>query len=176
MRINKRTYLLIIVLLACTMGMAQSSTPFSISPIASSNGIIALSCSPIIISGTSKCLNVSSGMSTLNVNNYGKGVFGASCVENPPVATVSVSLTSIQLYPNPTHNTSILKCDGQFDANLSCQVRVMSIDGRMMMSQMVPMKDVQAGYTINANNYAAGTYIVTIDFMSQQYSKKLIKL
>ena len=115
-------------------------------------------------------------MSTLNVNNYGKGVFGASCVENPPVATVSVSLTSIQLYPNPTHNTSILKCDGQFDANLSCQVRVMSIDGRMMMSQMVPMKDVQAGYTINANNYAAGTYIVTIDFMSQQYSKKLIKL
>jgi hypothetical protein len=80
------------------------------------------------------------------------------------------------VYPNPTHGLATLKCDGQFDANLSAQVRVMSIEGKMMMSQMVPMKDIQAGFVINAAAYAAGTYVVVMDFMNERYSKKLIKL
>ena len=74
------------------------------------------------------------------------------------------------------YSASILKCEGQFDANLFGQVRVMSIEGRMMMSQMVAMKDIQAGYTINASSYAAGNYVVTLDVKDQHYSVKLIKL
>ena len=41
---------------------------------------------------------------------------------------------------------------------------------------MVPMKDIQAGYMINAGAYAAGTYVVTLDFMNQRYNVKMIKL
>jgi hypothetical protein len=177
MRINKGTYLFIIMLLACTTGMAQLSVPFTMSPLATSSGVYTSNGgSPIVMEGNAKCLNVSSGLGVLNVNNSGKGVFGASCIETPPVATVLVSLTTLNLYPNPTHSTSILKCEGQFDANLSGQVRIMSIDGKMMMSKMVPMKDIQAGYMIDASSYAAGNYVVTLDFMNQHYSKKLIKL
>jgi hypothetical protein len=175
MRINKGTYLIIIILLACTTGMAQMSAPFSMSPIATTGTIVSNGGTPIVMDGKGKCLNVSSGLSTLNINNSGKGVFGASCVETAPVAAV-VSLTSLKVYPNPTHSTSILKCEGQFDANLFCQVRIMSIDGRVMMSQMVAMKDMQAGYTINASSYAAATYVVNVSFMNQNYNLKLIKL
>lgn len=126
--------------------------------------------------GKGKCLSVASGLRALEVNYNNKGVFGASCQETRPVATVLMELTSIKVFPNPTHSTSILKCEGQFDANLFCQVRVISMEGRMMMSQMVSMKDVQAGYMINAAAYAAGTYVVSVDFMNQHYTLKLIKI
>ncbi len=172
MRINKGTYLFILFLLACTTGMAQ----MSMSPIAMSSSAVTVSGgNPIVMDGKGKCLKVSSGLGAMETVNNAKGVFGASCVETAPVATV-VSLTSVQVYPNPTHGISTLKCQGQFDANLSCQVRIMSIDGRTMMSKMVLMKDVQAGYTIDASSYAAGTYVVNLSFMSQNYNVKLIKL
>ena len=155
--------------------MAQAT--YSISPFAMSAGAVtATGGSPFVGDGKGKCLNVSSGLSTLSQATNAKGVFGAACVETAPVATVLVSLTSLKVYPNPTHTTSILKCEGQFDANLSCQVRILSIDGRPMMSQMVPMKELQAGYTLNVASYAAGTYVVSVDFMSQHYNLKLIKL
>ncbi len=176
MRINKGTYLIIIMLLACTTGMAQMSVPFSMSPIATTGTMTSNGGSPIVMSGSAKCLNVSSGLSTMTAaSNGGKGVFGASCVETPPAAVI-VSITSLNVYPNPTHSTSILKIDGHFDANLSCQVSIVGMDGRVMMKQMVAMKEVQAGYTINAGSYAAGTYVVHVDFMSQNYNLRLIKL
>ncbi len=173
MRINKGTYLIIIMLLACTTGMAQM---FSMSPIATTGAASSNGGTPIVLNGSAKCLNVSSGLSTLTAaSNGGKGVFGASCVETVPAAAM-VSITSLNVYPNPTHSTSILKIDGHFDADLSCQVSIIGMDGRVMMKQMVPMKEVQAGYTINAGSYAAGTYVVHVDFMSQNYNLKLIKL
>jgi hypothetical protein len=175
MRINKGTYLIIILLLACTTGMAQMNAPFSMSPIATTGTMVSNGGTPIVLDGNGKCLSVSSGLSTLNISNNGKGVFGASCVETAPVAPV-ITLTSLNVYPNPTHSTSILKCEGQFDANLFCQVRIISIDGRTMMNQMVAMKDLQAGYTLNVSSYAAATYIVNVSFMNQNYNKKLIKL
>lgn len=175
MHIKKGTYLFIMLMLACVTGMAQAT--YSISPFAMSAGAVtATGGSPFVGDGKGKCLNVSSGLSTLSQATNAKGVFGAACVETAPVATVLVSLTSLKVYPNPAHTTSILKCEGQFDANLSCQVRILSIEGRPMMSQMVPMKDLQAGYTLNVASYAAGTYVVSVDFMNQHYNLKLIKL
>lgn len=175
MHIKKGTYLFVMLMLACVTGMAQAT--YSISPFAMSAGAVtATGGSPFVGDGKGKCLNVSSGLSTLSQATNAKGVFGSSCVENPPVATVLVSLTSLKVYPNPTHTTSILKCEGQFDVNLSCQVRILSIEGKPMMSQMVPMKELQAGYTLNVASYAAGTYVVSVDFMSQHYNLKLIKL
>lgn len=175
MHIKKGTYLFIMLMLACVTGMAQAT--YSISPFAMSAGsVTATGGSPFVGDGKGKCLNVSSGLSPLLQATNAKGVFGAACVENPPVATVLVSLTSLKVYPNPTHTTSILKCEGQFDANLSCQVRILSMEGKPMMSQMVPMKELQAGYTLNVASYAAGTYVVSVDFMSQHYNLKLIKL
>jgi hypothetical protein len=177
MRIKKGTYLFIALLLAFTTGMAQMSMPFSMAPIASSGGVLTSSGgNPIVMDGKGKCLSVTSGLRTLEVTANNSGIFGASCAETPPVATVLVELTNINLYPNPTHSTSILKVEGQFDANLSCQIKVFSIEGRMMFSQMVPMKEVKVGYTINAGAYAAGNYVVSIDFMDQHYTRKLIKL
>jgi hypothetical protein len=176
MRINKGPYLLIILLLACTTGMAQMTAPFSMSPIASSNSISSSNGgSPIVMSGSGKCLTVSSGLNALNMSNSSRGTFGASCEEKPPTA-VLLSITSLKVFPNPTHSTSILKCEGNFDADLSCQVRIVGMDGKVVMNQMVPMKELVTGYTINASAYPVGTYVVSVDFMTQQYALKLIKL
>jgi len=177
MRTKKGTYLFIALMLAFTTGMAQMSMPFSMAPIASSgNTLTSSGGNPIVMDGKGKCLVVTSGLRTLEVIANNSGSFGAACVETPPVATVSVELTNINLYPNPTHSTSILKIDGRFDANLSCQISVYTIDGKRMSSQIVPIKEVQAGFTINANTYAVGTYVVSLDFMDQKYTRKLIKL
>lgn len=175
MRFNKGTYLIIIMLLACSTGMAQMSLSFS--PIAfSSGGVTATGGTPIIVEGKGKCLTTSNGVSSLTIAYNNKGVFDAGCTEVPPVANITNVSVSLKLYPNPTNGPATLKCEGQFDANLSCQVRIISMDGKMMMSQMVLMKEVQAGYTINAGAYAAGTYVVVVEFMNQRYSKTLIKL
>lgn len=179
MRINKGTYLFIALLLAFTSGRAQMTMCYSMSPIASSgSGKVMTSNggSPIVLDGKGKCLSIASGLRFLEVASNNKGNFGASCMETPPVAAVLVELTNIYLYPNPTHSTSILKVDGEFDANLSCQISVTGMDGRMMFRQMVSMKDVKAGYMLNVAAYAAGTYVVSVDFMNQHYTRKLIKL
>ena len=180
MRINKGTYLFIALMLAFTTGMAQMSMSYSMSPIASVGGngktLTSNGGNPIVVDGKGKCLSVTSGLRSLEVVANNSGSFGAACAETPPVATVLVEVTNINLYPNPTHSTSILKIDGQFDANLSCQIRIFSIDGKPMFSQMVPMKEVKAGYMLNVANYAAGTYVVSVGFMGQHYAPKLIKL
>lgn len=175
MRINKGTYLMIIMLLACSTGMAQVFAVLNSSPIASSKGSTITS-SSFVISGKGNCLTSSTGMSVLKIANNGKGVYGAACKETPPVATVVEFSVSLNVYPNPTHGLTTIKCDGQFDANLSCQIRVMSIEGKMMMTQVVSMKDVKAGYTFNAASYAAGTYVVMVDFMNKRYNTKFIKM
>ncbi len=177
MAINKGKYLLVILVLAFTTGRAQMSAPFSMSPIATSTGAITSNGgSPIVMSGKGQCLVVSSGLGTMTSSTNGHGVFGEGCVEKAPVATVLVSLTSLNVYPNPTHGISILKCEGEFDANLSGRVTVIGFDGRTMMSAVVPMKEIQGGYQINASAYAAGTYVISVDFMNKHYALKLIKL
>jgi hypothetical protein len=176
MRINKVTYLLIIMLFACSAGMAQGMV-LNFTPIVSStSAFTAVGGTPIIMNGSGKCVTASSGLSVLNVAHNGNGEFQASCKEVAPVATQLTVSISLNIYPNPTSGPATLKCEGQFDANLSGQVRVTSMAGKVMMSQMVPMKDIKAGFVINAGSYAAGTYVVTLDFMSQRYPIKLIKL
>lgn len=176
MRINKVIYLFIVLLFACTAGMGQGMV-LRFSPVGgSATGLTASSGSPIIMNGAGKCVTSASGLSVLTIANNGKGEFQAACKEVAPVATTLTVSVALNVYPNPTHGLATLKCEGQFDNNLSAQVRVMSIEGKMMMSQMVPMKDIQAGFVINASSYAAGTYVVTMDFMNERYSKKLIKL
>jgi hypothetical protein len=176
MRINKGTYLVILLMFACSAGIGQGMV-LRFSPVGgSAAGLTVSSGSPIIMNGTGKCVTAASGLSVLTISNNGKGEFQSACKEVVPVATILAVSVNLNVYPNPTHGLATLKCDGQFDANLSAQVRVMSIEGKMMMSQMVPMKDIQAGFVINAASYAAGTYVVVMDFMNERYSKKLIKL
>ncbi len=174
MGFNKRTYhFIIILMLASFTGTAQ----MSFSPIAFSTGSVsATGGTPILSSGKGNCLTVSSGMATLATIYNNKGEFGTGCKEVPPVANLVNVSVSLKLYPNPTNGPATLKCEGQFDENLSCQIRIIHMSGRVMMSQMVPMKDVKAGFLLNAGSYAAGTYIVTMDFMNQHYNMKLIKL
>lgn len=170
---SRKTYLFVVLLFACTAGVAQNMR-FVSTPVVSAGKFLSVS-SPVSIDTTTKCLLVSSGASVLNTTNHAKGAFGTSCTEVPPVAALA-SLTTLNLFPNPAHDFTTLKCDGQFDNNLSCQVRVMTVDGRMLSSQMVLMKDIVAGYRIAVSSYAVGTYVISLDFMNQHYARKLIKL
>ena len=172
----KGLYLVIVLLFTCTTGIAQRFSSLSFSPIASSSNGVTITSSPFIFSGKGKCLTVSSGMAVLGIANNGKGEFGAGCVEKPPVADVVNFELTLKVFPNPATGPVTLKCEGNFDENLFCQVRVLSIDGRVMMSQMVAMKDVKAGFMFNTAAYAAGTYAVVIDFMNHRYNVKLIKV
>ncbi len=178
MRINKGTYLVLALLLACSTGMAQmTANSFRISPVVMmSTSSTTMGGTVAVFNGGNKCLNVTTGLSTLTtVATNGTGKFGASCAEVVPVADV-LTITSLTVYPNPTHSLTTLKCDGVFDANLFGQVRIISMDGRVVMSQMVSMESLKTGYVINAASFAAGTYVVSVDFMNKHYTTKLIKI
>lgn len=176
MRINKGIYLVLALVLVCSASMAQSTMSFTISPIAISAGSTTMmGGNAVQIEGGTKCLSVANGLRAITMDANGKGTFGASCAETAPVGAV-LSVASVTVYPNPTHSLTTLKCDGTFDANLSGQVRIISMDGRVMMSQMVLMSELKAGWVINAASYAAGTYVVSVDFMNKHYTTKLIKI
>jgi hypothetical protein len=178
MRFNKGTYLVLALLLTCTAGMAQmTANSFRISPIVmTSASSTTMGGTIAVFGGGNKCLTVSTGLSTLTtIATNGTGKFGASCAEVVPVADV-LTITSLTVYPNPTHSLTTLKCDGVFDANLFGQVRIISMDGRVVMSQMVAMQELKAGFVINAASFAAGTYVVSVDFMNKHYTTKLIKI
>ena len=175
MLFKKETYLIIFLLFATFVGKSQMSLSFS--PIAfSTSGVTATGGTPLIINGAGKCLTVGSGLSSLTIAYNNNGTFGESCKEVAPIAAINNISVSLKLYPNPTNGPVTIKCEGQFDANLYCQLRVFTLEGRMMMNKMVLMQEIKAGYLINANNYAAGTYVITIDFMNERYNTKMIKL
>ena len=177
MGINKGKYLFISLLFAFAMTKGQIVGAYNMSPIVGSKtNVSSNGGNSLVLSGKDKCLVVTSGLGVMTGNNNGKGVFGASCVETAPASSMLVSLSSLNVYPNPTHGSSILKCAGNFDANLFCQVRVMSMEGRVIMNKMVSMKAVQTGYIIQAGMYPTGSYVVNVDFMNLQYNLKLIKL
>ena len=89
-----------------------------------------------------------------------KGGCSSKSYYNAPTGVTQIGnseIAAINVFPNPTHGLSVIKCEGQFDVNLSCQLTIISMDGRVMSNQMVLMKDMVAGYQINASAYAAGT-------------------
>jgi len=172
----KGTYLLIIVLFAFVVkGRSQVFSPLSFSPIAVSGAGATITSSSFVVAGKGKCFTATSGLAVLSIANNAKGEFGVGCVEKPPVADIVEFSMSLKVFPNPVSGPATLKCEGNFDENLFCQVRIVSIDGKMMMSQMVAMKEVKAGFVFNAAAYTAGAYAVVVDFMDHRYSVKFIK-
>ena len=166
---KKLTYIIVFLVLACA-GKAQMSISF----LGTNSGIIATP--SVNISGSGKCLSIGGSASALNIANNGTGLFQAACQEKPPVADTMRFSLSLNVYPNPTRGSAMLKAAGEFDQNLQCLVKVMAMDGKVMLGQMVPMSKVKAGYMINANSWAAGIYVVTVELMNKRYSLQLSKL
>ena len=174
MPIKKLTYFIILALvLTCTAGKAQFST-MGISFLSGNGGIVTTP--SIKATGTGTCLVVGGSAAALNVANNGTGIFGSACKENTPVADTTTFSLSLSVYPNPTRGSTMLKASGDFDQNLSCMVKVVAMDGKVMLGQMVPMSNVKAGFMINGNAWAAGNYTVVVELMNKRYSLRLIKL
>jgi hypothetical protein len=164
---------MIIVMLACVAGKAQMGM---FSSMANSTGGYTTTASPFIVDGKGKCLVAASGLAALRVATHSNGVFGAGCVETPPVATPVEFSVSLTLFPNPTRGLTTIKAEGgQFDASLSCQIRIMSVDGKIMLNRMVPMSEMKTGFVFDASAYAVGTYVAIIEFMNQRYPVKFIR-
>ncbi|WP_078831785.1 T9SS type A sorting domain-containing protein [Sediminibacterium ginsengisoli] len=170
----KSVYMMVVLLLLTIAGKSQLLTSFSFGSMGmSDNTVTASGGAAIVFDGKGKCVSVLSGVNTLMTSEIKSGVFGESCREIPPVAAVDLSLT---VYPNPTKGMSILQCKGTIDESLSCLVRVISADGKTVLNQMVSVTALKAGFMINLNAHAAGTYTVMAELMNKRYSLRLIKL
>jgi hypothetical protein len=161
--------------LLCKFGNAQIVTSFNFLPIVSAlESEVVSGGSPISITGNGKCLQVTGGgigVFTLGLNE--QGLFGASCKETAPIANITASFSA---YPNPTHGQCLIKCAGLFDAGLSCQLQISGMDGKMFLTNVVTMNDLQTCYSLNLAGYPSGTYLVSINLMARTYTLKLIKL
>ena len=175
MQIKFKIYIILLMTLLCNFGKAQIVTSFNILPIVSALETEVVSGgNPISITGNGKCLQVTGGgigVFTLGLNE--QGLFGASCKETAPIANITASFSA---YPNPTHGQCFIKCAGLFDAGLSCQLQITGMDGKMFLSSIVTMSDLQAGYALNLAGYSSGTYLVSVNLMGRIYTLKLVKL
>lgn len=159
-----------VLVLACTTGKAQMSISF----LSTNSGIIS---TPFVnIGGSAKCLTIGGSAAALGIANNGTGLFQTACQEKPPVADTMRFSLSVSVYPNPTRGSAMLKASGDFDQNLSCMVKVVAMDGKVLLGQMVPMSQIKSGYQINGNAWAAGSYVVMVEFMNKRYSLQLSKL
>lgn len=158
------------MVLACVSGKAQMNISF----LSSNSGIIS---TPFVnVTGSGKCLSIGGSAAALGIANNGTGIFQAACQEKPPVADTMRFSLSLSVYPNPTRGSAMLKASGEFDQGLSCIVRVIAMDGKVMSGESVPMSKIKAGYQINGNAWAAGKYVVVVDLMNKRYSLQLSKL
>ncbi len=160
-------------MLSCFAGKAQVAV-MGTSFLSGNGGIVTTP--TVLVSGSGKCLVVGGSASALDIANNGTGLFGSACSEKPPVADTTTFSLSLNVYPNPTRGSTMLKATGDFDEKLSCLVKVIAMDGKILFGQMVPMKDVKKGYMINGNAWAAGNYTVMVELMNKRYSLRLIKL
>ncbi|TDO23372.1 putative secreted protein (Por secretion system target) [Sediminibacterium goheungense] len=146
----------------------------SISFLSTNSGIIS---TPFVnIGGSAKCLSIGGSAAALGIANNGTGLFQAACQEKPPVADTTAFSLSLNVYPNPTRGSAMLRASGEFDANLFCIVRVVAMDGKVILGERVAMSKIKAGYQINGNAWAAGKYAVTVELMNKRYSLLLSKL
>lgn len=173
MPIKKLTYFILFLVLACTTGRAQVSS-MGTSFLSGNGGIVTTP--SILVAGTGKCLVVSGSAGVLGIANNGTGLFGAACTEKTPTADTTTFSLSLNMYPNPTRGSTMLKATGDFDEKLSCLVKVVTMEGKVLLGQMVPMGVVKAGFMINGNAWASGTYVVVVELMNKRYSLKLQKL
>jgi len=167
---KKLLYIIFFMVLACVSGKAQMTISF----LSTNSGVI--STPSVNISGSGKCLAIGGSAAALGIANNGTGVFQAACQEKPPVADTMRFSLSLNMYPNPTRGSTMLKAAGDFDQNLHCQVKVVAMDGKVMLGQNVPMSKIKAGYMINGNGWAAGVYVVIVEVMNKRYSLQLSKL
>lgn len=159
-----------VLVLACTTGKAQMSISF----LSTNSGIIT---TPFVnIGGSAKCLSVGGSAAALGIANNGTGLFQTACQEKPPVADTTTFSLSLNVYPNPTRGSAMLRASGEFDQNLFCIVRVVAMDGKVLLGERVAMSKVKTGYQINGNSWAAGAYVVTVELMNKRYSLRLSKL
>jgi hypothetical protein len=171
MPIKKLAYIIVaLMVLASVSGKAQMSISF----LSSNGGII--STPSMNLGGTSKCLVIGGSAASLNVANNGTGAFDQSCKEKPPVADTMKFSLSLNMYPNPTRGSTTLKASGDFDENLFCVVKVIALDGKILFGERIQMSKIKAGFKINGDRWAAGTYVVTVELMNKRYSLQLSKL
>lgn len=170
MPIKKLTYIIVFLVLACVSGKAQMSISF----LSTNSGIISTPSANI--GGSSKCLVIGGSASTLNIANNGTGAFDPTCQEKPPVADTMRFSLSLNVYPNPTRGSTMLKASGEFDQNLFCQVKVITLEGKVLLGQNVAMSKIKAGYMIDASHWAQGTYTVVVELMNKRYALRLIKI
>ncbi len=164
-----------ILLFLC--GVANAQMTINYSPIAySTSGVTATGGSPFTFFGKNKCLVVGNGMSVLTVVFNSNGDFGKACVEDFQRASLLNELVTLKVFPNPTIGPVMVKCEGQFESKEIANLKIMSMDGRQVSSQMIVMKELQAGLPIQTGSFASGTYLINIDLKNQRLSSKLIKL
>lgn len=155
---------------------AKAQMAINFSPIAySTSGVTATGGSPFTFFEKTKCLVMGNGMTVLTVVFNNKGEFAKSCSENIPRTSLNTTMYSLRVFPNPTNGPATVQCEGSFDINAIGHLKMIGLDGKLVMAQTVVMKELQAGIIIQTGLFSSGTYLISVDYMNQHFSSKLLK-
>jgi hypothetical protein len=97
--------------------------------------------------------------------NSGQGSYyidDVAVIDYTGVGVVESLSNTVAIYPNPSAHVSIV------NVPLSSFVQVLDMNGKLLMSQFV----VGSQLTLNATEYATGTYLVRVNHNGQSFTKR----
>lgn len=141
----------------CNQTNAQIRNAYQIGSIGTMGSQAPVFSGPVLITGTD-CFTISNGVTTFDLPQV--GYFSTACkFLIPQAATLQVIS-----YPNPVMQAVTIKSADQIQANkeITIQMNLMDISGRLIKNYSTDIDALNAGYRIDMSSMANGTYLIKL--------------
>jgi hypothetical protein len=165
---------ILVFVLFCFLGFnklsAQITTSFSFGSIVSPELNLTSFSGPVVITGTSKCLDISNGVSVYKNPVNSSQEFSANCKSVDVFNTITY-----KAQPNPIGSYTRITADGINNSNEKCILSLFDGKGTLLMTSTGNLSDLRQGKIIHFDKYSGGIYLLKITTSNIITTIKLIK-
>jgi hypothetical protein len=155
---------LLVVLFFSTSIKAQIGIPYQIGSIGTMGNANPVFSGPVLITGAD-CFLLSNGIKTFEIPQV--GYFSTAC----RLILMSEEGFHLTAFPNPVTSSVTIKTSEQIMLinNLSFQLQLLDMSGRLIQTFHTDNKGLNIGYQIQMNSYSNGTYFIKVASGSINY-------
>lgn len=160
-----RPYLkLLVVLFFSTSIKAQIHTTYQIGSIGMSGSVNPIFSGPVLVSGAD-CFLLSNGIKTFDLTQT--GYFSTAC----RLILMTELGNQLTAFPNPVLSAVTIKSQEPFKPinDLSIQLQLLDMEGRLMQTFHTDAKGLKIGYPIQLSSLSSGNYFIKVASGSINY-------
>lgn len=155
---------LLVVLFFSTSIKAQISIPYQIGSIGTMGSVNPVFSGPVLITGAD-CFLLSNGIKTFELPQV--GYFSTAC----RLILMSEEGFHLAAFPNPVISTVTIRSSEQIKLlnDLSIQLQLLDISGRLIQTFHTDIKGLNIGYQIQMSSLSNGSYFIKVASGSINY-------